>query len=149
MKLGFGNAHFGISFFGIGEPDQGTSLPENKGPARWVDSDTGDFSIDETGAFRNMPSVRQRVYMSIATATNSIAGQETFGSELHLIDKIDSKFQTRINAAVIKALLPMTRDGVISLGTIETSKRSGGRVEITISYTDLITQDKDNASIIL
>lgn len=144
---GFGNSSFGNSAFGDGDPDEGLSLPVNLS-IRYINPDTKDLGVDDDGTFLSMPGVRQRVLLALATAKGSVIGSEEFGSTIFEIGAIDSQFDSKVRSSINDALKQLVEiEKVISLDGIEIYKQSGGRVVITVSYTNLIEQDQDNVSL--
>jgi len=149
MSKGFGTGPFGLFAFGAGLPDQGESLPPNLA-IRYLDPNTKDFAANEDGTFQEMPSTRQRVLLALATTKGTAAGLDTFGSTHPLIGVIDSQFDSKVNNSVREALKQLTEvEKIITLDGVEIVKSPNGRVEITVSYTDLISQDQDDLSLTL
>jgi hypothetical protein len=145
---GFGTAPFGFAFFGYGSPDSVAAPPVNNPAALYINPDTNDFVLDDDGSYLDMPGTRQRVYLALKSNLGTLAGYETFGSDLFKLGKIDSSFQVRAKSSVRKALDHLVQDNSISLTSVDVTA-VGGRVSITVSYFDLINQASDNATMIL
>lgn len=151
--LGFGNAPFGNSIFGWGQPATTDKRPENLVVARWINPDTNDLEILADGTFAGMPAVRQRVLLLLRTSLGSAKadGSRTLGSTIREIKRIDETTQRKVQVAVRTALHQLIAvEKLINLDSVQVNAVSpAGRLEVVISYTDLTSQDEDNVNLIL
>ncbi len=132
---GLGNSPFGTSPFGIGTPatlpDPISGLPG----VRFLDPRSRDYQYDSTtGQLAQMPTVRQRVLLSLLTLRGSSTVLPEFGVELP--KKIDQAFERRVKDSVRIALRQLTEiERLIRIDGILISNRGGGRVVVTVAYT--------------
>jgi hypothetical protein len=145
--LGAGIQTAGSSPAGVGEPEEGSPLPDAVGGCRWIDPATGDYEIDtSSGAFAQMPANRQRVMIALLTARGSSSVLPDLG--LTRPTKMGDRFQAEMEQAVRQALEQLTDvEQIIRLDFVEVLRGSGGRARITVSYTDLTTGEEDAVSV--
>jgi hypothetical protein len=145
--IGAGAQAAGSSPAGVGEPELGDAAPTAGGGSRYINPATGDYGIDSsTGAFEQMPAIRQRVMISLLT----VRGSSTVLPDLGLIrpTKMGDRFQSEMEQAVRQALEQLTDiEQVISLDFVTVLRGNGGRGQITVSYTDLTTGAEDAVSV--
>lgn len=144
--MGFGTSAMGLFAFGSGTPLPADELSDKVPNARYIGINNGDFQALEDGSLADMPPVRQRVIIALATEKGSAAGLEWLG--MTLPKKIDASFETAARNAVRLALYQMIEvEKVLRLDAVIVEKRTQGRVVLTVSYTDLTTLERERLTI--
>ena len=144
--MGFGISPCGLFAYGAGTPLPADELSDNVTNARYIAINTGDFQALDDGSLADMPPIRQRVIIALATEKGSAAGLEWLG--MTLPKKIDASFETAAKNAVRLALNQLIEvEKVIRLDGVMVQKLTQGRVILTVSYTDLTTLTSDQISI--
>lgn len=121
--------------------------PDKSAGSRFLNPRTRDYEVDSTsGQFAQMPPTRQRVLLALMTRKGSATAWPTFG--LRVPDKIRSTFAAEMQANTREALSHLTREDapVIVIDAITVEIPSPGRAILTVSYTDLLTGESDEAS---
>ena len=144
---GFGQTPLGTSPFGLGTP---LALPpETTGTwgIRWLNPITRNFEIDPaTNQYKQMPEMRQRVYLALA---------ETFGSStvrpkdgLKLPDKMGDGFERLMEAQVRMALDYLVNvERAIDIDLILVEKVNSQRAHTIVQWTDRTTGETDSLTL--
>jgi hypothetical protein len=143
---GFGTMSAGLGPFGLGSPASASLPPEGAAGCRWINPVTRSYEQDEdTRQFKQMPSVRQRVYLAIATLLGSSSTLTTQG--IRLPQKMGDSYEGEVKAAVALALRQMTDiEKVLRIDGVTVLKGRGQRSRTTVSFTDLTTGKADRVS---
>ena len=143
---GFGTMSFGLTPFGLGSPQAPGEAPTGGGGVRFINPVTRDYEIDAaTGQYAQMPSVRQRVMLSVGTELNS-SGVEGFGALLPR--KIGADFDAQARSTVVSALRQLIEvEKAIRLDSVTTERGTLGRARINISFTDLVTGESHSLTV--
>jgi hypothetical protein len=136
----------GTGPFGIGTPAVGVAPPTGAAGSRFIDPRSGDFIQDDTTKqLGQMPAVRQRVLLAIATLRQSATALPLFG--IVLPPKITATYRAEVEASIRSSLRQMTDvEGVLRLDAITIERGSGGRSQVTVSFTDVTTGESGRAS---
>lgn len=96
-----------------------------------------------------MPPTRQRVLLALMTVFGSSTAKPRFG--LRVPDKIRSTFSAEVKSLARSALSHLTLEDarVIDISDIIVNIPRPGTAEITISYTDLLTGETDEANALI
>lgn len=143
---GFGTMPFGLGPFGIGTPATGTAPPTGAAGSRYIDPRSGDFLQDSTSKqLGQMPPVRQRVLLAIATLRKSSTALPPFG--IVLPRKVSSTYEAELEASIRSSLRQMTEvEKVLRIDSIVIERGSLGRTQFTLAYTDITTGESDRVT---
>lgn len=143
---GFGDAPAGIFPAGLGTVGDPAEKPTGTPGARFINPVTRDYERDETtGQFKQMPSTRQRVMLAVATEFDS-SGVRGFG--VRMPRKMGITFEADARSAISSALRHMTEvEKSIRLNRVLVERGEFGRARFTIDYTDLVTGERDRATV--
>jgi hypothetical protein len=144
---GFGLMPMGTGPVGLGTPVSGTAPPEGPAGVRWLNPATKDYEQDPTtGQLKQMPKVRQQVLLAVTTLLGSATTLGTFG--IRVPRKMGDRFQAEATNSVRLALRHLTdTQRVIRLDSVTAVHGRGGRAQITINWTDLLTGKPDFTTI--
>lgn len=93
-----------------------------------------------------MPHVRQRVLIAVLTLQGSSTALPKFGTRLPR--KMGDTFEAEVSNSVKAALRQMTDvERVMKIDGLKVERGSGGRAQITISYTDLERNLQDSVTV--
>lgn len=136
---GLGSASFGAFPFGLGTPVEAAIPPTGFPGSRYINPGSGDYEVDaDSGQLAQMPGTRQRVLLALKTLKGSSSVLPEFG--ILLPRKIDQAIDLRVRDAVRVALSHLTDvDKVIRIESVLVSRRTTGRLAVTLAYTDLST----------
>lgn len=136
----------GLGPFGLGTPPDPGESPTGTAGSRFINPATRDYEVDAaTSQFKQMPTVRQRVMLAIATELDS-SGVAGFGKKRPR--KMGSSFESEERALVSAALRQMIEvEKVVRLDGVTVERGSLGRARTTISFTDLTTGEKFNETV--
>jgi phage baseplate assembly protein W len=136
---GLGNSALGTSPFGLGTPVAAAVLPTGSAGSRFIAPGTGDYEHDaETGQLKQMPRSRQKVLLALKTERGSSSVLREFG--LLRPRKIDGAIERTAYNAVRAALYHLTDvERCIRLDSVLVGARAGGRLTLTVAFTDLET----------
>lgn len=127
--------------FGVGTPLAQSPPPDPKKLklSRFINSGSGDYEIDpDTGHFKAMPPVRQRMLLIMKTIRGSSTVLPDLGIDVPR--KLDGTFIPRVTASIRNAYRQLTEvEKVARIDGIEIERLSSGRVGVLIAYTDLTT----------
>lgn len=144
--MGFGLSPMGLFAYGSGTPLPADQLSDNVTNARYISVNNGDFLALDDGSLADMPPIRQRVILALATEKGSAAGLEWLG--ITLPKKIDAAFETAARNAVRLALYQLLEvEKVIRLDAVIVEKLTQGRVVLNVSYTQL--DNKESTTVAL
>lgn len=143
---GFGGAPAGSFPAGMGSVPEPQDAPTGHGGSRFLNAVTRDYEIDATtGQFKQMPPTRQRVTLAVATELDS-SGLVGFG--IKPPRKMGDSFESEMRAAVARALRHMTDvDKTLRLNGVKVERGNLGRARVTIAFTDLVTGERDQATV--
>lgn len=143
---GFGAYSFGLGPFGTGSPAEAPEPPTGSAGSRWIDPGTRDYALDgETGQLKQMPGVRQRVLLALATIQGSASTAPRFG--VRLPTKMGTTFEAECRQATQAALRHLTDlEQVIRVDQILVERGARSRARVTVSYTDISTGERDSVS---
>lgn len=143
---GFGNFAFGLSPYGLGTPATAALPPTGAAGCRYINPATGDYEIDpSTKQQAQMPSVRQRVLLAVATLLRSSTAVPGMG--IQLPRKMGSSYEAEARNSVLLALRQLIQvERVVRVDAIYVKRGLGGRSLITISFTDLTTGISDKVT---
>lgn len=145
MNLGFGIMHAGVSPYGLLEPAESDVQPIVLGEARYIDPETKDHVLDEDGNYLQTSGTRSRVLLALTTTLNSSSVLPGLGHDLKSITKLDSTAEKRLKSKVLQALRQLIEvEKAIAVDSILVTILSG-KVEITVSFRDLISNEPDVA----
>lgn len=143
--MGLGTSSCGLTVAGFGDATEVDAPPAPTQWVRRVDPATGDYEIDaETGNFRRMTPVRQRVLLSLATALGSSTAQQGWG--IKRPRKINRSFASDLEQSARFALQPMVTDGSISIESV-TVDTGFSRSRLIVTYRDLTTKQRAQETI--
>lgn len=144
---GFGTMPAGTGPFGLGTPLTASAPPSGASGSRYINPATRDYEQDpDSLQLKQMPATRQRVLLALMTARGSSTALRTFG--VRIPKKITTTFKAEVQASVRTALLHLTdTEPVIRIDTIIVETGTGGRVRITVSYTDLLANQRDGVTV--
>ncbi len=144
---GFGVLRAGLSPFGLGSPASASLPPDGAAGCRWINPATRSYEQDETTRqFKQMPSIRQQVYLAVATLLESSSTLRTQG--IRPPQKMGDTYEAEMKAAVALALRHLTDiRKVVRIDGITVLKGRGQRSRTTVSFTDLTTGKADRVSI--
>lgn len=144
---GFGLMPFGTGPMGLGTPVT-ASLPPN-GPAgsRYINPATKDYERNpSTRQLKQMPKVRQQVLLALTTILGSASTLDGFG--IRLPRKQGDRFQSQMENSVRAALRHLTSvERVIQIESIKVESGRGGRARITVSWSELATNQRDRLTV--
>lgn len=142
--IGIGYQPAGVTLAGLGAPEALAPLPIPESGAPHI-SLTGDYVINtKTGDVGRDRSARHRVLMAIRTLSRSAAADGDFG--LKKPDIITESFDAEMKANAMHALRFCTYDNSVRIDDIKVIN-GGGRVQLTIEFTDMLTQAKDKVTV--
>ncbi len=144
---GFGLFSAGTGAFGLGTPTVAPAEPTGTIGSRWINAATRDYEIDPgTGNLKQMPSVRQQVLLAIATIEGSATSSPRFG--VAVPNKMGTTFEAECKNACRSALNHLTSavPPIIRINNMLVVKGKNSRAEITIDFTDLITDEDDRVT---
>jgi hypothetical protein len=144
--LGMGVAPMGSSPMGVGQPEDAPPPPTGHGGCRFINAATGDYEIDPvTGQYAQMPPVRQRVLIALLTIRGSNSANPALG--IKRPRKMGDRFQAEMEQAVRESLRQLTEvENVMAIDFILVERGAGGRARVTVSYEDLTTGERDQAT---
>lgn len=136
---GFGSTSFGTSPFGLGVPGEAALPTTSPAGSRYLNPATGDYQYNVvTGQLAQMPSLRQRVLITLTTEYGSIPTLPTFGFKRPM--KMGDSFENEMKSAVRSALAYLTdAEKVMRIDQILVRKGRGSRSETTVIFTDMTT----------
>lgn len=144
---GLGLAPAGFFALGFGQDEEILGPPEDPiVGATFINPRTRDYVAQDDGSYQRMPVMRHRVLMLLMTELGSavnVDNQEAIG--LRLPQKITPSFQQEVDQAVRAALLPIGNE--IRIDAVTTIVLPTGKVDITVSYTDLTTGNSDTVTV--
>ncbi|HEX5076136.1 MAG TPA: hypothetical protein VFW03_23185 [Gemmatimonadaceae bacterium] len=137
----------GSTPFGMGTPAVGEDVPTGPAGSRYLDPLARDYVVDpSSGQYQQMPSVRQRVLITVITMLGSSSSQPLFGVQLP--QRMDERFEAdargRIRAA-LSQLIDIEQVMVLD-GQIKVERGLGGRARFTIPFFDLTTGERHTVS---
>lgn len=144
MSKGFGVFAVGLGAFGLATPDVAPDPATGPVGSRWINSATKDYEVNEaTGNLKQMPGVRQQVFLAISTIQGTANPNPRFG--IRLPNKMNNSFENECKSAVKSALSHLTDvdPPIIEINKIQVTKGRNSRAEILIDYTDLSTGEPD------
>lgn len=143
MSDGFGLMQFGLGPFGLETPDDPPDPVTGTAGSRFINPTTGDYEVDSvTGQLKQMPRTRQRVLLALITLRRTASTAPGFGSKLPR--KMGTAFEMESRQAVLYALKHLIEvEKVIRIESLVIERGLGSRARITISYTDLETNEPD------
>lgn len=125
--------------FGLGEATAAPTAPLGASTvSRYINPNTKSYEVDsETGHYAQMPTVRQRVYIALASVRGSSSVLPNLG--LRLGGAIDARAENRLRGEVRLAVSDMVAEGVLRIENIDVfvNENALGRLELTLWYTDL------------
>lgn len=131
----------------------GTPLPSAApafGPfgSPWLNSASRDYEIDpNTRQLKQMPTIRQRVFFTLATTRGTMAADIAFGVQLPPV--INSSWEAQAEQEIRSGFIQMTDvEKVIRIDLITFAFFTAGRVQTTVQYTDLTTGIADQTVIV-
>lgn len=130
---------FGSGSYGLGVPGEAALPTQSPAGSRFLNPSTRDYQYDDdSGQLAQMPTLRQRVLLTVMTEYGSIPTQPTFG--IRRPKKMGDTFEAEMKAAVRSALAYLTdAEKVMRIDQILVRKGAGGRSETTIVFTDMTT----------
>lgn len=134
---------------GMQEPQEATAPPDGPSGSPWINPRTRDYELDpDTRQLKQMPELRQRVYLKLGTRRGSMLSDPTFGIELP--KKIGLTFDDELRANINTAFARETQiDKIMRIDGIKIENTQTGRVAVTLSYTDLNTEQPDEVGRII
>lgn len=143
---GFGTAPMGSAPFGYGYGDEGVEPPDGAAGSRYINPASGQYEQDPgTRQLKQMPALRQRVLLKLRT----IKGSSTVLPNLGIVlpRKIDQTFDAKVASGLRVAFRQETDvEKIMRIDGIAVRRLNTGRVEITLSYTDLTTGEADSVT---
>jgi phage baseplate assembly protein W len=143
---GFGETSMGEHPFGLGSLEEAAIPAAGPTGSRYIDAVAGNYRLDDTtGHFAQMPPLRQRVLLILATVHGSSTAAPTLGIRVPRV--MGSHFEQEMKAAVRFAFRQLTDvEAVMRIDDIlvQRSPTALGRAEMTLSYTDLSTGRRDD-----
>lgn len=147
MSKGFGILPVGLGAFGLAAPDVAPEPPTGPVGSRWINSATKDYEINPaTGNLKQMPGVRQLVYLAISTIQGTANPNPRFG--VRMPNKMGNTFENEAKAATNAALSHLTDvdPPLIKINSIKVTKGQRSRAEIMVDFTDLETNENIKVS---
>jgi phage baseplate assembly protein W len=146
---GFGSSPVGSNPFGYGTPVTNAAPPLGTVGSRYIDPLTRDYAVDDsTGQMKQMPSLRQRVYLTVMTVKGSSSSLPNFG--LSVPGKLDQSAERRISNAILSALNQLiVVEKILAVNSIAVERYPLGRVRVNVSWTDLTVGKNDTTSVVL
>lgn len=147
MSSGFGIFSAGFGAFGLSTPDVAPEPPTGSVGTRWINPATKDYEINPaTNNLKQMPDVRQKVLLAILTIQTTATTAPRFG--VSLPSKMGTTFENECKNATRAALAHLTTaaDPEIRIDRIDVERGKASRAQITVSYTDLTTGEKDTVT---
>ena len=143
---GFGIMGFGTGPMGLGTPVSAEAPPTGEAGTRYINPATRDYQVDpSTGQQAQMPVVRQQVLLALTTLKKSAASLDWLGVKLPR--KMGDRLQTETEKSVRAALRHLTdTQRLIRIDTIKAVAGRGGRAEITVGWTDVVTGKADSVT---
>jgi len=147
MSDGFGLMPFGLGPFGLETPDDPPEPPTGTAGSRYINPATGDYETDGvTGQLKQMPRTRQRVLLALVTLRRSASTSPGFGGKYPR--KMGTTFEIETRQAVLFALKHLIEvEKAIRIENILIERGLGSRARITVSYTDLDTNEPDQVTL--
>lgn len=131
---------------GMHEPETATAPPDGPSGSPWINPRTKDYEQDpDTRQLKQMPELRQRVYLKLGTRKGSMLSDPSFGIELPR--KIGTTFESELRASIATAFTQETTiDKVMRIQGITIKQTQTGRVNIVLAYVDLTTGEPDEVA---
>jgi len=137
---GFASSPFATTPYGTGTPAVAVAPPSERAKgARYLNPSTRDYELDDEGEYRRMPSVRQQILLAVSTTLGSSAVER--GQGIRLPGKITPNLEREVSAFVTQATQHITSAGRATVDDVTAEVLQTGRIEITVAYTDLTTDD--------
>jgi hypothetical protein len=129
--------------FGPGTPLVAAAPPTGTAGVRYLNPATRDYQQDgATGQLAQMPSLRQRVLLSLMTVLGSSSALPLLG--IRIPRKQGPQFESEITAEIRFSLRQLTDvEQIARLDGVKVERGAGGRARVTVSYTDLDTGHSD------
>ena len=138
--IGIGIQPAGVTLGGLGSPEETTPLPKPESGAPHINI-SGNYVIAPNGDVARDRSARHRVLLCVRTIRKSATADPKLG--ISIPQKIGTSFDSEMRKAIDIALTPCTSDGSVRVDDVKIENRGGGRVYVTISFTDLLTMAQD------
>lgn len=144
--LGSGLSPAGTSPAGYGSPATTTAAQSQlyikrdgtRGNARLIDPQTGDYVLDDWGAYVGCDAVEQMVYLALATDLGSSV-QSDLGLEL-APGIINESTPRKIDLAIRAALKSLIDRRLIELVRVRVERAATSRMDIQVDWRDVQTK---------
>lgn len=143
---GAGTIEAGFGPCGLGTPISGEPAPLPGAGSRYINPATRDYEQNAvTKQLKQMPAVRQRVLLALITVVGSSTAMTGLG--VRLPRKMGTTYEAEVRAQVMLALNQLVQvEKVIRVDAIDVLRGSGGRSQITVSYTETSTGLQDRVA---
>lgn len=130
--------------FGPGTPLTSAAPPTGEAGVRYLNPATRDYQQDSrTKQLAQMPSLRQRVLLSLMTVLGSSSALPSLG--IRIPRKMGPQFEAELTTEIRFALRQLVDvENVMRLDSVLVERGVGGRARGTVSYTDLDTGKSDS-----
>jgi hypothetical protein len=145
--MGFGTSPAGAFPFGYGAPASAAEPPNGAAGTRYINPGSRDYEVDpDTRQFKQMPALRQRVLLKLATRKDSIPVLRDFG--LGMPSKMGTGFERALAERIRVAFRQETDvEKVMRIDAVIVQRVSSGRAHVIFDYTDLSTGEPDRVTV--
>lgn len=136
----------GSAPYGLGTPVTSEAPPDGPAGCRYLNPATRDYELDpDTGQFAQMPHLRHRVLHTLLMIQGSSTARPIDGVKQPR--RMGPTFEAEMRASVRAAMRQMTDiEKVMLIEDIAVERGRGGRARVTVSYRDLTTGLRDQAT---